>query len=91
MADIKWRSGDKDEAKEILRKYAPSEDPYIAHLVVQIELAECSTLIASRNHVGAKGKLAVLRKIQESALKKFPKNQSLLNDWEILEKMQSQL
>ena len=91
LADIKWRSGDKDEAKKILRKYAPSEDRYIAHLVVQIELAECSTLIASRNYVGAKGKLAVLRKILESALKEFPKNQSLLNDWEILEKMQSQL
>lgn len=91
LADVKWRSGDTEGAREVLRKHTPSEDPYVAHLVAQIELAECSTLIASRNYVAAKGKLAVLRKILESALKKFSKNQPLQKDWEILEKIESQL
>jgi len=91
LADINRRSGDTAKAKEILRKYTPSEDQYIANLVAQIELDECSKLIADKNYVAAKGKLVTVRKTLEPALKKFPRNQSLLKDWEILEKMESQL
>jgi len=91
LADINWRTGNIAKSKEVLRKYTSSDDPYIAHLAAQIELDECSKLIADRNYVAAKGKLAVLRKTLEPALKEFPKNRSLLRDWETLEKMESQL
>jgi tetratricopeptide (TPR) repeat protein len=91
LADIRRRTGDVSGAKEILRKYSPSDDPFIAHIVVQMELDECSTLLAKRSHAAVKTKLVIMRKTLELAMKQFPGNQALNSDLQVLKKMESQV
>ncbi len=91
LADIRRRTGDVPGAKELLRKYSPHEDPYIAHLVFQMESEECSTLLAKKSYSAVKAKLVTTRKTLEAALKQFPHNQALLGDLQILKTIESQV
>jgi hypothetical protein len=91
LADIRRRTGDVSGAKEILHRHSPSDDPFIAHLMVQMELDECSTLLAQKKHASVKTKLVIARKTLELAMKQFPGNKSLNTDLQALKAMESQV